>query len=264
MKKFLLFLSLVAPLALAENLVFLTTPQLTEKAEQGDAIAQTTLGTAYYFGRKKEQVEKDYVKALYWYKKAAEQNQPIALYRLGVMYELGQGVEKDEKEAFKWYLKSAKLGKTDAQSTVAFAYYKGEWVAKDDKQAFYWLKKAAEKGGYYNILGAFYFHGIGTEQNVEKAFENFIKAHQLQPKDASIQEQLGIMYEFGLGTNVDAYRAFDFYLKAADQGKSYSQYRIAYFYDVGKVDSQNKERAVIYYRLACKNGEQQACKVLGW
>ena len=263
MKKFLLLLSLVASLALAENLVFLTIPQLTEKAEQGDAMAQTMLGTAYHLGQQKEPLEKDYAKALYWYKKAAEQNQPIALYQLGVMYEFGRGVEKNGKEAFKWYLKSAERGERSAQSSVAFAYYQGEWVVKDDKKAFYWFKKVAEQGLYYDILGMLYFRGIGTELNDEKAFENFIKAHQQQPKDASIQEQLGIMYEFGLGTNVDAYRAFDFYHKAAEQGKPYSQYRLAYFYDVGKVASQNKEMALAYYKLACKNGEQKACKVLG-
>ncbi|MGX2951472.1 SEL1-like repeat protein [Ursidibacter sp. B-7004-1] len=263
MKKFLFFLSFLAPFALAEKVPFLTIPQLTEKAEQGDAMAQTILGTAYHFGRTEDYLEKDYAKALYWYQKVAEQNQPIALYQLGIMHEFGRGVEKDGKGAFKWYLKSAELGGRDAQTRVAFAYYKGDWVAKEDKQAFYWFKKVAEQGLYYDILGIFYFRGIGTEQNNEKAFENFIKAHQQQPKNASLQEQLGIMYEFGLGTSEDVHRAFDFYRQATDQGKAYSQYRLAYFYDVGKVASPNKEMAIAYYRLACKNGEQKACETMG-
>ncbi|MGX2956511.1 tetratricopeptide repeat protein [Ursidibacter arcticus] len=263
MKKFLFFLSFLAPFALAENLAFLTIPQLTEKAEQGNPMAQTILGTAYHFGQTKDYLEKDYSKALHWYKKAAQQNEPIALYQLGVMHEFGRGVEKDGKEAFKWYLKSAELGERDAQSRVAFAYYKGEWVAKDDKQAFYWFKKVTEQGLYYDMLGIFYFHGIGTERNDEKAFENFIKAYQQQPQKASLQEQLGIMYEFGLGTNEDVHRAFDFYRQAAEQGKAYSQYRLAYFYEMGKVVSPNKEMALAYYQLACKNGEQKACETMG-
>ncbi|KAE9532855.1 hypothetical protein A1D25_08765 [Ursidibacter arcticus] len=49
----------------------------------------------------------------------------------------------------------------------------------------------------------------------------------------------------------------------AEQGKAYSQYRLAYFYEVGKVASPNKEMALAYYQLACKNGEQKACETMG-
>lgn len=189
---------------------------------------------------------------MYWYKKSAEQGNAIAHYQLGNMYQFGCGVEKDGKKAFEWHLNAAELGERGSQTTVAFAYYQGEWVPKDDANAFYWFKKSAEQGLNYDLLGTFYYHGIGTVRNNEKAFENFIKAHQISPKNAKLQEQLAIMYELGQGTTADPHRAFHLYRQAADQGKAYSQYRLAHFYHTGKVVSQNLDMADAYYRLACK------------
>jgi TPR repeat protein len=38
-----------------------------------------------------------------WYRKAATQGDPRALYNLGVMYEYGQGVPADGAQAYVWY-----------------------------------------------------------------------------------------------------------------------------------------------------------------
>ena len=70
-------------------------------AEQGDAVAQSNLGTCYFGG---EGVEQDYGEAVKWFKKAAEQEQANAQYNLGLCYEKGFGVEQDYKEAVKFYI----------------------------------------------------------------------------------------------------------------------------------------------------------------
>ncbi|WP_439258321.1 tetratricopeptide repeat protein, partial [Lonepinella sp. BR2271] len=69
---------------------------LTTKAEAGDFFAQLSLGFKYDIG---EGVEKDPVKAVYWYQKAAEQGNAKAQYNLALNYYDGQGVKQDYKQA---------------------------------------------------------------------------------------------------------------------------------------------------------------------
>ena len=69
-------------------------------AEQGGAIAQWNLGTAYAEGRG---VPQDYAEAVKWYRLAAKQEDIAAQYNLGFAYAKGQGVPEDAVEAAKWY-----------------------------------------------------------------------------------------------------------------------------------------------------------------
>jgi len=74
------------------------------RAEDGDAIAQWSLGDAYHKGA---DVPKDDVEAAKWFRKSAEQNYAKAQRNLGSCYIYGLGVVKDEIEAVKWYRKAA-------------------------------------------------------------------------------------------------------------------------------------------------------------
>lgn len=89
-------------------------------AEQGQVIAQTTLGLKYASG---EDTDKNPQKAIHWYTKAAEQNDPIAMFYLGQMYYLGNGISKDYDEAFKWFKKAAEQGHAQAQNDLGTMYY---------------------------------------------------------------------------------------------------------------------------------------------
>ena len=61
-------------------------------AEQGDAIAQSLLGSVYEEG---QGVKQDYFEAVKWYRQAAEQGHATAQANLGSMYAKGQGVKQD-------------------------------------------------------------------------------------------------------------------------------------------------------------------------
>ncbi len=119
-------------------------------AEQNSALAQSCLGTCYYLG---QGVDKNYEEAVKWYRKAAEQNRPEAQYSLALCYANGEGVAKDAAEAAKWYQKAAEQNLVEAQNSLGVCYAKGEGVAKDDLQAVKWFRKAAE-GGELNALNA--------------------------------------------------------------------------------------------------------------
>ena len=44
-----------------------------------------------------------------WYKKAADLNDTLAMYSIGMLYEYGNGVEKDDAQARVWLRKAAAL-----------------------------------------------------------------------------------------------------------------------------------------------------------
>lgn len=53
-----------------------------------------------------------------WYRKAADQGDADAQYKLGVFYENGYGVIKDEAQAMQWYKKAADQGNEKAKSAI--------------------------------------------------------------------------------------------------------------------------------------------------
>ena len=65
-------------------------------------------------------------------------------------------------------------------------------------------------------LGLCYVHGIGTEQDLEKAFACFSDAAQSGLPEA--QYELGVCYRCGEGTEQDIKTALYWYEKAANQG----------------------------------------------
>jgi ABC-type oligopeptide transport system ATPase subunit len=95
-------------------------PLFRAAAEQGNAYAQTNLGTCYYYGRG---VPKDYGKAVEWYRKAAEQGNASAQNNLGRCYYHGEGVPQDHGKAVEWYRKAAEQGNASAQNNMGDCYY---------------------------------------------------------------------------------------------------------------------------------------------
>ncbi|MEJ6830614.1 MAG: tetratricopeptide repeat protein, partial [Akkermansiaceae bacterium] len=74
---------------------------------------------SYYSGNV---IQKDYVEAVKWYRKAAEQGHAIAQYNLGCSYASGKGVTQDDVEAVKWYRKADLQGQAIAQTIKRSIY----------------------------------------------------------------------------------------------------------------------------------------------
>lgn len=64
-----------------------------------DAQDQFMMGMKYYHA---QGVPRDYAKAFFWFKKAAEQGQENSQMYLGIMYENGQGTNPDLVMAYAW------------------------------------------------------------------------------------------------------------------------------------------------------------------
>jgi TPR repeat protein len=70
-------------------------------AEQGNAIAQRSLGRMYFTG---QGVPQDDAQALVWFRNAAEQGVGPAQMKLGIMYKLGRGVPQDDIQTYMWVI----------------------------------------------------------------------------------------------------------------------------------------------------------------
>ncbi|GBC10749.1 hypothetical protein RclHR1_09870008 [Rhizophagus clarus] len=97
--------------------------------------------------------EKDPEKALYWYNQSADNGNPMAQVTLGDMYRNGRGVETDEKKALFWYIKAAKHEHYQAQFALGELYEKGLLsVKQDEEKALQWYKKSARQGYIMALL----------------------------------------------------------------------------------------------------------------
>ena len=112
-------------------------------AEQGDALAQSSLGGMYLMGRG---VSKDYAEAMKWFRLAAEQGDALAQNSLGFMYLMGQSVPQDYAEAMKWYRLAAEQGDAFAQGSLGFMYLMGQSVPQDYISAHMWFNISSANG----------------------------------------------------------------------------------------------------------------------
>jgi hypothetical protein len=127
---------------------------------------------------KGEGVPRDDVKALIWYRKAADQGEAFGQFMLGSCYEDGRGVSADGAEAVRWYRKAAEQGLAHAQYSLGRMYEHGHGVPKDSAEAEKWYRQAAAQGNFYasDRLGQMYATGDGVAKDGAEAQKWWIKA----------------------------------------------------------------------------------------
>jgi TPR repeat protein len=113
----------------------------------------------------------DFKTAFLEFKKAAEQNNAEAQFKIGWMYIRGEGVIQNYQEAAKWFLLGARQGNAPAQHLLGIAYERGYGVPVDVEEAVKWYQLAAEQGHsvaqFY--LSAIYFTDKGGIRNEKEA-----------------------------------------------------------------------------------------------
>lgn len=98
-------------------------------------------------------VPQDLAKAVSLYRTAIKlARYPQAQWRLGSLYEAGQGVEQDGFEASEWYRQAAEQGYVPAQFSLALLYSRGGGVVRNDQKAADWFEKAANAGHVQSCL----------------------------------------------------------------------------------------------------------------
>lgn len=92
--------------------------------------------------------KKDPQSALVWFRKAAENGNPLAQYKLGCYYAGQFGLLKDEAQALEWKMRAAQAGYSLAQHDVALIFYKRQ----DYTNTALWLRAAADQGEFAPMM----------------------------------------------------------------------------------------------------------------
>ena len=157
-----------------------------EQIEKGKRL--NALASDYYYGRNR--VEKDRVKALEYYKQAAELGNVEAIHNVGMCAKLGMGCQKDSASASYYFYKAAQenyergfeelkalaeAGVSEAQNRLGICYEQGYATKVIEKNAAYWYHQAAQQGNLYAQynLGLCYYYGRGVKQNSYEALKWF-------------------------------------------------------------------------------------------
>lgn len=131
------------------------------------------LGDQYFYGRGKD---KNIEVAFTYYKRAADQNNPVGLANVGKYFL----AKKDAEVAFEYYEKASELKYPLAFIKMSEMYLNGVGVKKNKKKAFKVLEEAVKLNEVeaYHLLGTFYLNGIGVSKNEVKAYELFLLSAQ--------------------------------------------------------------------------------------
>ncbi len=116
---------------------------LVKDANSGDPVAQHELGLRYLMGKG---FPADTPKAVYWVRKAADQNLLSARYNLGIFLNNGLSVPWNPFEAFEHFKFSAEHGMVEAEYVYGLLLTDNLTVPRNYAQAYHWIKIASDSG----------------------------------------------------------------------------------------------------------------------
>jgi len=164
----------------------------TIKFNLNDLEKDLTGFSCYILGRSYDLEENgviaDYKKALMYYEEGMKKGNPLCEYSIGISLILGLGDvlaldnEKGTKLLIDAYPKIIKIINNDNTSDIertyakfvtgAYHYYGLGNIEKDDNKAFEIINECAKEGhiaAIYDLGANFYYNGVGTEQDLDKA-----------------------------------------------------------------------------------------------
>ncbi len=172
-----------------------------QAADAGLASAQVSLGAAYFTG--KGGLVKDETQALYWYDKAAGQNDPSVLSHLAMMFLFGTNASKNAKKSYELKVRGANLGDKLALADLCTLYESLDVPVHSEPTKASWCIKAAEAGDIdaQDVLSTLYLSGEGVPKDDGKAAEMAIKA--ASQGVAKAQYRAGLLFSSGRGVVAD-------------------------------------------------------------
>jgi len=225
--------------------------------------AQQEFDKAQYLLGKYYETENKIDEAIYWYKRAAKNNNLDAMNNLGRCYLDGnentenyeKGIKwltraaekghekaqnnlgwwiKDPRKSFYWFSKAACQGLSCSQNNIAWCYQEGWGIEKDEVLAVKWYKKAINKHNLFSKthIGWCYQNGIGVKRNEKLAFKWYKK--NARENHTLAKKILGWCYWYGIGTSVN-------YKKAL---KIYSSVDVKHNYQLPSMDTIQKLEAL--------------------
>lgn len=213
---------------------------IKQRAAQDDAVAQYVVGIMYQQGKG---VEKNKDTAISWFTKSAKQDYILAQYSLIAMYEYGDGIQKNPEQASYWYEQISK-----ARSLAVLNQQQ-----QDIKEIIALLKPLAVS----NDTNAQYLLASLYANNKQETIANywFLKAAIAGDKDA--QYYIGVTYSDQTGL-FNRMQSIYWLEKAAEQNLLDAQVVLASVYEQSKEVAPDFIKAAYWYEQAANQGNPQA------
>ena len=248
-------------------------------AEKGHTDAKAYVGDFYMGGTG---MERDSLKAIYWYKQVAEAGNVDAQYTLAYyyyqandndstilwgtqplckMYEWSQYLvgnayydKGDYDNAELWWKKAAKQNNAEACWELACLYDE----RKDSISSFTYLKKAAELDHVSAIgnIGVNYFYGYSIPKDEDKGIECFKTA--AAAGDANACLNLGTIYYWKDYGRKNYQLAAEYWRQGAELGSPDCQFNYGMLLKKGRGVRKDKAEAMRWIKLAADNGLEDA------
>jgi TPR repeat protein len=210
-------------------------------------------------------VPQDYVQAMQWYQKAADQGDIRGMTHFGYFYENGLGVSQDYGKAMELYQKAGDKD-ADALYQIGNLYANGHGVTQDYPQAMKWYQKAA----------TMYHTGMIKDDQIKqviKTNDDMLKLNieRLRDDRGERQYYLSVTRNYDIGMRYlygnDYKHAMSYFKKAAANGDTEATYQIGSMYEMGLGQKQNYKKALECYQSAAddqKGANADAMDRIGW
>lgn len=194
------------------------------EANGGNLLAMNNLSSFYLRG---DVVEKNIDNYFYWLAKAATNEFPLAMYRMGNHYFYGyEPVKKDIEKAYYWYKKSADKNFIESLELLGEMYFFGIYLEKNYAKAVECYEKVLtisdENIGAINNLGNIYSEGnFGVNKNENRALEYYKQGYLLKDAVATYNlANINLGHDFYVTVNGDLYSRVDLLKEALNLDKS--------------------------------------------
>lgn len=225
---------------------------LIEEGKDHNPLTQIEIGKIYQEGDVPgENPVSSWEKALFWFKKAEEQNCNDALYFIASCYDMDQeaAFRKPEK-AFHFYVQACQKDVVPAFLELGRCYEDGYGVEKDEKMAYTLYRKAAARKFPFSFrfVAECLLFGRGVERNPDEAkvwFEKIIKndysAYGFFPTSDDYLF-LGLCYKISPKSKGDQKKAFTNFTKSSEMENpnGINELGECYFYGTGVKEDNDK------------------------
>ena len=207
--------------------------ELEPMSQKLQPYLQYRIGKMYCYGLGTEQ---NYAESFGWFLESAIAGNRFAQFSLANQYYYGNGFYKDKGQALQWYMKAAEQGLPYAAYAVAQMYANGEATVQNEETA---------------------------QQYYAQALDGFLKLEASDRADDNLLYKLGRMYRYGLGTEEDIPKAFEYFTRSAKHGNINAKRMIAIEQLSGEHISMDVKKAVETLTELAKNGDAVSAYRLG-
>ena len=197
-----------------------------------------------------------------WLERLVEIGDPIALKRKAEAYCVVEGIEQNFEEALKLFVEAGTSDPGDYNPDVLAEalfqagnlHYTGEGtIPQNYEQALKYYKMSARLKYIkaYIQCGKLYYHGLGVEKNLSKAY-HYYKVADEDTRNQALIYRLANDYFYGNNVGIDVDKALRCYEEAGKyKGHEYyfeANLKLAWIYELGENVKRDETKAEEYFK----------------